>query len=554
MQPLNTEQMIITDARHMPIVKAYAKEIGLVETIDRLVDTQMELSPGIAVLGMVLDTLSGRTPLYRLTEFFEEKDTQLLLGTPIEPERFCDYNLGRSMDKIFDTGTQKIFSQLAQNALHAFEVDPRRVHFDTTSVSVFGDYDLYDPPFEITYGHSKDKRPDLKQFLVSMLCVDRNIPILGATKDGNASDKTLNNELLTNISKHMAEHGLSPGAYVYVADSAFVTEDNLGKAGTNQTWFLTRLPATYNECSRVIREAVASGEWINIGPLAEEPSRMKRPTAHYRAYEGTVELYGKIYRAIVVHSSAHDKRRHRRIDRLLKQDRKQLDQDCKEATASAYFCREDAQVAGEKLLRKAGSSYHQIEIHIEKVPKYGRGRPVAGKPRKVLRYEYQLAANISQLPERVDPLRQEAGCFVLLTNLLDQQADWPALELLSLYKSQIGIEKNFSFLKDPAIVNSIFLKKAERIEVLGLVLLISLLIWRLMERSMRQYVETNECTLPGWVRRKTKKPTAFMMTTKFSSIMVITIGRHRQLVKPLKPFQLEYLKALGVTTDVFTTP
>jgi hypothetical protein len=117
MQPLNTEQMIITDARHMPIVKAYAKKIGLVETIDHMVDTQMELSPGLVVFGMVLDTLSGRTPLYRLTEFFDEKDTELLLGTPADPERFCDYNLGRSMDKIFETGTQKIFSQLAQNAL-----------------------------------------------------------------------------------------------------------------------------------------------------------------------------------------------------------------------------------------------------------------------------------------------------------------------------------------------------------------------------------------------------------------------------------------------------
>ena len=292
MQPLNTEQMIITDARHMPIIKAYAKKIGLAETIDRMVDTQMELSPGMAVLAMVLDTLSGRTPLYRLTEFFEEKDTELLLGSAIEPERFCDYNLGRSMDKIFETGTQKIFSQLAQNALTVFAVDPRRLHFDTTSVSVFGDYDLLDPPFDITYGYSKDKRPDLKQFLVSMLCVDRNIPILGATKDGNASDKTLNNELLTNISKYMAEHGLQPGAYVYVADAAFVTEDNLDKAD-EQTFFLTRLPATYNECGRVIRDAVDCDQWTDIGPLAEEPDRPKRPIAHYRAYDGTVELYGK---------------------------------------------------------------------------------------------------------------------------------------------------------------------------------------------------------------------------------------------------------------------
>jgi transposase len=164
----------------------------------------------------------------------------------------------------------------------------------------------------------------LKQFLVSMLCVDRNIPILGTTTDGNASDKTLNNELLTNISTYMARHGLEPGAYVYVADSAFVTEDNLKKADGRQTWFLTRLPATYNECGRIIREAVAADDWIDIGPLAEERDRPKRPVARYRAYDGTVELYGKTYRALVVHSSAHDKRRHKRIDRMLKQDRKQL--------------------------------------------------------------------------------------------------------------------------------------------------------------------------------------------------------------------------------------
>ena len=60
---------------------------------------------------------------------------------------------------------------------------------------------------------------------------------------------------------------------------------------------------------------------------------------------------------------------------------------------------------------------------------------------------------------------------------------------LKAYKDQYGIEQDFGFLKDPVIVNSIFLKKPERIEVLGLILLTSLLIRRLMERSMRQYVQ-----------------------------------------------------------------
>ena len=114
--------------------------------------------------------------------------------------------------------------------------------------------------------------------------------------------------------------------------------------------------------------------------------------------------------------------------------------------------------------------------------------------------------------------------------------------------------KNFSFLKDPAIVNSIFLKKAERLEMVSLVLLISLLIWRLMERFMRQYFEVNDCEITGWVRQKTKKPTTFMMTTKFSSVMVIAIGNHRQLTKPLKEIHREYLNALGITSEIFTVP
>lgn len=90
--------------------------------------------------------------------------------------------------------------------------------------------------------------------------------------------------------------------------------------------------------------------------------------------------------------------------------------------------------------------------------------------------------------------------------------------------------------------------------MLGLVLLVSLLIWRFMERSMRRYLEANDCVLTGWVRRKTKKPTTFMMTTKFSSVMVITMGHLRQLTRPLKQIQLEYLKALGVTSEVSTVP
>jgi transposase len=556
MKELIPEDLTFSEVGHLPIIKEFTKKIKLVETMDTMVKSEMDLSPGIAVLAMVLDTLSGRTPLYRLEEFFQEKDAELILGHDVEPELFCDYNVGRVLDRIYDAGTQKVFSQLAQNAVSVFDVDPHGLHFDTTSISVFGDYDFEDPPLNITYGHSKDKRPDMKQFIISMLCVDRNIPILGTTEDGNASDKTLNNQLLAGVSRHMARHGLKPGAFVYVADSAFVTPANLKKAKDENVKFLTRLPATYKECSRAISDAVCADNWIDLGRLNQTPTTKKRPAAYYRGFDTTVELYGEVYRAIVVHSSAHDRRRHKRIDRLLQQKCKELEAHFRTINSGPFYCRADAEVAAEKLKATAANSYHKLQYDIKEVAKYRRGRPSKGKARTPIGFEYLLSIKIDVDEDAVAPLRLEAGCFVLLTNLSDKQEreQWSVLTLLELYKNQSGIEQNFGFLKDPVIVNSIFLKKPSRIEVLGLVLIIALLIWRLMERCMRLHLERTKSEITGWKNRPTTRPTSFMMTTKFLSILVARSGKQRQLVKPLRPVQLEFLQALGVNAEVFVRP
>ena len=129
-----------------------------------------------------------------------------------------------------------------------------------------------------------------------------------------------------------------------------------------------------------------------------------------------------------------------------------------------------------------------------------------------------------------------------------------ARDVLRAYKEQHGIEQNFGFLKDPLIVNSLFLKKPERIEALGLVLLLALLLWRLVERTLRVHVETMETPLTGWDKKATQKPTAFMMMTKFAAVMVIKVGPQRQLAHPLSTVQQQYLRALGVPATYFTVP
>ena len=103
-------------------------------------------------------------------------------------------------------------------------------------------------------------------------------------------------------------------------------------------------------------------------------------------------------------------------------------------------------------------------------------------------------------------------------------------------------------------MNSLFLKKPERIEILGHILLTSLLIWRLIERSMRQYVEETGEKLAGWDKKLTDRPTSFMMTTKFSGIIIIMIGGKRKFAKSLTPTQEGYLQALKLKPEVFINP
>ena len=114
------------------------------------------------------------------------------------------------------------------------------------------------------------------------------------------------------------------------------------------------------------------------------------------------------------------------------------------------------------------------------------------------------------------------------------------------------MEQNFAFLKDPAVVNAIFLKTEERIEALGLILLISLLIWRLIERSLRRHVEKTGRPLIGWDNKPTTRPTPLMVTSKFRNITVIRIGSQRRLNRPLNPVQLHWLQALGLKPTLFT--
>jgi hypothetical protein len=65
----------------------------------------------------------------------------------------------------------------------------------------------------------------------SVPCAGGNVPIFFKLEVGNASDKKLNNTLLTEFSRKPADAGIEPAGSIYTADSALMTGDNLRSIG-----------------------------------------------------------------------------------------------------------------------------------------------------------------------------------------------------------------------------------------------------------------------------------------------------------------------------------
>ena len=108
----------------------------------------------------------------------------------------------------------------------------------------------------------------------------------------------------------------------------------------------------------------------------------------------------------------------------------------------------------------------EVTGEIEEIKVYGPGRAPVEGPKKVKSISYRLKLQHHQNTQRISKSKERAGCFVLLKNKTNdpesKEKRYSAKDCLTNDKGQYGVERNFSFLKEPLIVNDIFLKKPER--------------------------------------------------------------------------------------------
>lgn len=129
---------------------------------------------------------------------------------------------------------------------------------------------------------------------------------------------------------------------------------------------------------------------------------------------------------------------------------------------------------------------------------------------------------------------------------------YPESWILAEYKEQNSIEQAFRFLKSPVYLGPVFLKKTERIEALGYVFVLVLLIATYLEyRVRRSLVERGEY-LPQPGGHKAYRPSVETILEVIDTILVMSLDDNLYLPDDTAPIILKMLDWTGFDASIYT--
>lgn len=523
------------------LIAALYDQLKIGSTIDAMVKWdpgQCRLSPGTRIKAMVINIFGGRKPLYRINEFYYHMDVENLFGKGICLEDLTDYNMARALDKLAERGPWEVLSTICLQAIYHEQIPLTYLHSDTTSISVCGTYeDANGNEFVITHGHSKEKRPDLKQFLYGLSVTPDKVPVCGEVKSGNTSDKAWNFDFIEKLAQTLDKDVLKN--VTYVADSALVNKDNLQQIEKYGLRFISRLPGNFSLENKLKEKAWESGKFKELGRFSE-----KKDAAFYKFQEFQEELYGRLYRFLVVHSSKLDGRKAKSLEKELQNRKNALEKAIKQLEKQTFACEPDARSALAEFQKQHRDPYFPVTGEVTAEQKRKPGRPGKNNSPETV---YHLKLQYSTDEEAVQQTRERLSCFVLITNL----SEYNPAEILKEYKAQSSVETSFKFLKDPLFVGPIYLKKPARVEALAYVFLIALLIFGILERRVREAMktETEPLIIPGKV--KTFRPTGKKILESLETVLVMTTDDPYRRAFPSNYKPPRVLKLAGFEPDIY---
>jgi hypothetical protein len=452
----------------LPVVAQFGRRLRIAEVVDELCPVRQvaPISHGEVIEALVANRLTAPAPLVQVEAWAAAMAVDEVYG--IEPRLLNDDRLGRALDAIAPH-LDEVVGSAGAAAISEFGVDVARLHWDMTSISLYGAYPDADEEYPAPqWGHPKDRRPDLKQIQTGLaVAADGGIPVFHHACDGGAGEVAQVTGAMTALKKIA-----KPRTFLLAGDSKLISYANAAAMAAGQVAFVAPLAAS----------RVPAGLFAALPPGAgtEVDYTAARDAGKPAAARGTCR---------VLEDDGMDLRGPRKSDPVVHL-RRILGHSAANAAGQAKArAAKLARAAGEldKLARTAGTRFHPTASAVaarvqaiaanRRVGKYLRTAITAGPVGKPV-----LAWYFDQ--DAIDAEAAADGWYALLTNLAPGQAD-PA-GVFRRYKGQHVVERRYGEFKGPLAVAPIFLELNRRITALITVICLALLIFCLAERQVRQ--------------------------------------------------------------------
>jgi transposase len=511
----------------LPVVASFCQRLDLRGIVDRACPVRdvATLTHGQVVEVLVANRLTSPTPLRRVEDWAAAWAVTEVFG--VAPEALNDDRIGRALDAIARQLDQ-IVGSVGARAIAAFGVEVARLHWDMTSISLYGAYDQPEEGFIAPrFGHPKDRRPDLKQVQTGLaVSGEGGVPVWHRAYDGGAGEVAQ----VAGAMRALRELA-GPRRLLLVGDSKLVSYANLRDLLAAEVDFIAPASKIY-----VPAEVLASLDPAAAVPVdyvaARDQHKPPDQRGSYRVVEDTMPIAGKRtrdpvlhLRRVVVWSSA-------RADAAATSRARKLDR-----------ARDDLQ----RLTRGLGSRhYPDADSVAARVAAIAKQRRVAGVLRAQIGTDQRGKPTLAWWFDQAALEREQAtdGWYALLTNLDPAQVD--AAEVLARYKGQEVVERRYGSFKGPLAVAPLFVQSNRRIQALVTVICLALLVFCLVERQVRRAIAP-AVALDGLYVGQPARPTGRLIFQALAGLRLIPASGHDPPIIPQpQPLPARLLELLDV--------
>jgi transposase len=524
----------------LPVITHYFEQIELAATIDGLVPWEGDVPLGTLVEILVANRLLQPKALFRVGQWAETAALTEYFG--LTAAQLNDDRLGRALERLA-THAPDIQAALVLKAIEHFDLDVTQIHYDLTTVELYGAYEVettegQPPPTPSpTYGRTKSGRKHLKQVQLGLdVTGDGGVPAGHLPLDGNAGEVTSHLDNLKLLARTLPR-----GKLLYISDTKLDAPKNLLAIAARKGQFL---------CGGVLSPQLQErylGLRDELEPVDYYPeSQAKRPPVErdrYKAVEVAEHLDGQVdgkavrldYRTVFVWSESKARQEASTRERHT-------------AKVVAEF-----EAVQRNLGRYSLKTTEAIVRRLEAAKgKYAEGAlldyRLVQEPGGGFTLTWHFDAKALERWQHLE------GVYVLKTNLPERTH--PLAEVLRTYKGQSQVERRFHHLKGPLAVAPMFLKNPERIAGLLCVLVWALMVLALMERQVRRQLKGEPLYGLYPEGRPSPAPTGPSLIQALSGLSIVIVHRSGTVARRLAlpdATQRRIIQLLGINSERLQT-